>query len=404
MYTSVNRRHFIHHLSALGIGLILPFGCKESIPKDIRITRIVQFELRGKRPKYVGKNSQRDDHTEYGNDRGILVYTNNGLTGVGTHWGDEQALQSLLGKNLLDWYLPEDKKVNTGDRSTMAFWDILGKYYEKPVWQLLGESVRDQVPLYDGTIYFQDLIPQYADNYMDQFKKEFDMGVSAGHNFFKMKVGRGFQWMEKEAGYQRDIEVLAACREYVGPEIQIGVDANNGLDLESSKKMLQDLPDFNFAFMEEMFAEEVALDLEFKTFIRENGWETLVADFESQKEVEAMLPFMKAQCIDVLQGDMNQFGIEGIMAEAAISKPYGGRVAPHNWGSMLGYYCQLHLGMVIENWYMAEQDWMTSPILMPDGYSVKDGFTSVTELPGFGLCLMEDKLEEEAEVLLDIHS
>jgi hypothetical protein len=53
---------------------------------------------------------------------------------------------------------------------------------------------------------------------------------------------------------------------------------------------------------------------------------------------------------------------------------------------------------------MAEQDWMTSPILMPDGYSVKDGFTSVTELPGFGLCLMEDKLEEEAEVLLDIHS
>jgi L-alanine-DL-glutamate epimerase-like enolase superfamily enzyme len=71
---------------------------------------------------------------------------------------------------------------------------------------------------------------------------------------------------------------------------------------------------------------------------------------------------------------------------------------------MLGYYCQLHLGMVIENWYMAEQDWMTSPILMPDGYSVKDGFTSVTELPGFGLCLMEDKLEEEAEVLLDIHS
>ena len=382
---------------------MLPFGCKESIP-DLQITRIVQFELKGRRPKYVGKNSQIDDHTEFGNDKGILVYTNNGLNGVGTHWGDESQLRSLLGKNLLDWYIPEEIKVNTGDRGTMAFWDILGKYYEKPVWQLLGESAREKVPLYDGTIYFQDLIPEHAGNYMDQFKMEFDMGQEAGHTFFKMKVGRGFKWMEKEAGYKRDIEVLAASREYIGPDIQVGVDANNGLDLESSKNMLKDLPDFNFAFMEEMFPEEVELDLEFKTFIRENGWETLVADFESQREVEAFLPFMEAGCIDVLQGDMNQFGIEGILAEAALSKPYGGRVAPHNWGSMLGYYCQLQLGKVIENWYMAEQDWMTSPVLIAEGFEVANGLTTVPDTPGFGITIVEERLESETKVILDLQT
>ncbi|MGI9544141.1 MAG: enolase C-terminal domain-like protein [Cyclobacteriaceae bacterium] len=396
------RRRVLQQLSILASStLVLPFGCKESIPNDITISRIVQFKLRGKRPKYVGKNSQRDDHTEYGNDTGVLVYTSNGLTGVGTHRGDEKALTELLGKNLLDWYLPEEKKINTGDRNTMAFWDILGKHYKKPVWQLLGTSAREKVPLYDGTIYFQDLIPEHADSYMDQFKKEFDMGYEAGHMFFKMKVGRGFQWMEKEAGYQRDIEILAASREYIGTDIQIGVDANNGLDLESSKQMLRDLPDFNFAFMEEMFPEEVALDVEFKNYIKENGWDTLVADFESMKEVESFLPFMEAKCIDVMQGDMNQFGIEGIMAEAAIGKPYGGRVAPHNWGSMLGYYCQLHLGKVIENWYMAEQDWLTSEVLIPEGYQVKDGFTTVSEAPGFGLTVVEEKLEAQTEILYD---
>lgn len=407
MENQPNRRHFIQQLALLGgATMVLPFGCKESIPNDVIINRIVQFTFKGKRPKYVGKNSGLDDHTQYGRDRGILVFTNNGLIGIGTYWGDKTSLQSFLGKSLLDWFNAEEKKfvLGEGNRGTMAFWDLLGQHHKKPLWQLLGTSKREKVPLYDGTIYFQDLLPQFADNYMDQFKKEFDMGREAGHDFFKMKVGRGAKWMEKEPGYQRDIEVLAACREYVGPDIKIGVDANNGMDLESSKQMLNDLPDFGFEFVEEMFPEEVTLTLELKNFIKDNGWDTLVADFESQKEVEAFLPFMEAGCIDVMQGDMNQFGIEGIIAEAAIGKPYGAKVAPHNWGSILGYYCQLHLGKVIDNWYHAEQDALSLGSITPLGFEVKDGYTTVSEAPGLGLKVEVEVFMKEAEILEDLKS
>ena len=407
MKHSLDRRQFIHRLAlAGGAAMIMPFGCKESIPDDVIVERIIQFTFKGKRPKFVGKNSRIDDHTEFGRDKGILIFTNNGLTGIGTYWGDEASMKPFLGKSLLDWYNDTEKKFNlgAGNRGTMAFWDVLAQHYKKPLWQLLGESQRETVPLYDGTIYFQDLIPEYADNYMNQFKKEFDMGMEAGHTFFKMKVGRGGKWMEKEAGYQRDIEVLAACRDYLGPDIQIGVDANNGMDLDSAKQMLSDLPEFNFAFMEEMFPEEVALDLELKNYIKENGWETLVADFESQKEVDAFLPFMEAGCVDVMQGDMNQFGIEGIMAEAAVGKPFGARVAPHNWGSMLGYYCQLHLGKVIENWYQAEQDALSLASITPVGFNLRDGFTTVSEEPGLGLKVDVEALLKEAEVLVDVAS
>lgn len=405
MKTQLNRRHFIQRLALLGgVSMVLPFGCKESIPNDIRISRIVQFTFKGKRPKFVGKNSRLDDHTEFGRDKGILVFTDNGLVGIGTYWGDRNSMQAFLGKSLLDWYNEAEKKfvLGEGNRGTMAFWDVLGQHYKKPLWQLLGTSKREKVPLYDGTIYFQDLLPQFADNYMDQFKKEFDMGVAAGHNFFKMKVGRGAKWMEAAAGYQRDIEILAACREYIGPDIKIGVDANNGMNLESTKQMLKDLPGFNFEFVEEMFPEEIALDLELKNFIKENGWDTLIADFESQKEVDVFLPFMEARCIDVMQGDMNQFGIEGIMAEAAIGQPYGATVAPHNWGSLLGYYCLLHLGKVIENWYMAEQDALSLASITPLGFDVKDGYTSVTDAPGLGLKVNVEAFLKEAEIVEDL--
>lgn len=400
---SLTRRSFIVRSALAASGsLILPLGCKESVPDDVMITRIVRMNIPLYRPKYVGKNSQIDDHTDKSIERAIRVYTSNGLSGIGVHWGTEEELQLLLGKTLAEWYDGQINQVTIGNRGTTAFWDLLGKHYQKPVWQLLGDPVREKVPQYDGTIYFQDLIPDYADNYMDQFKKEFDMGMEQGHNFFKMKVGRGFKWMEKEEGYRRDIEVLSACRDYIGPDIKIGVDANNGLDMEQSKQMLRDLPEFNFQFMEEMFPEDVALDTEFHDFIEEGGWQTLVADFESQKEVEAFRPFMEAGCIDVLQGDMNQFGVEGILAEASLAEPYGGRVAPHNWGSLLGYYIQLHLGKVIPNWYYAEHDNLSTPALIPNGYMMSDGYTTVTENPGLGLDIDEDQLQEEAEILFDL--
>jgi len=105
MENQPNRRHFIQQLALLGgATMVLPFGCKESIPNDVIINRIVQFTFKGKRPKYVGKNSRLDDHTQYGRDRGILVFTNNGLIGIGTYWGDKTSLQSFLGKSLLDWF------------------------------------------------------------------------------------------------------------------------------------------------------------------------------------------------------------------------------------------------------------------------------------------------------------
>ncbi len=109
-----------------------------------------------------------------------------------------------------------------------------------------------------------------------------------------------------------------------------------------------------------------------------------------------------AKAIDVFQGDMNHFGIEGILTEARWAEPQGLTIAPHNWGSLIGYYLQLHVGRAIPNFHAAEHDPLTAEALIADGYSRKDGFATVPDKPGFGLAINEDKFASDCKVLFDI--
>ena len=118
-----------------------------------------------------------------------------------------------------------------------------------------------------------------------------------------------------------------------------------------------------------------------------------MADGEGQDDVEAYRPFVAARALDVLQGDMNALGIEGILAEAAMAQPKGIQVAPHNWGSLLSLFMQVHVGLAVPNFYRAEVDPVRSDILIYDGYRIEDGCCSVPDAPGFGLAIDESKFD-----------
>ena len=62
---------------------------------------------------------------------------------------------------------------------------------DKPIHALLGGAGPERVPVYDGSLYFADLLPQYERSWRDRFREEIDMGKAAGHSAFKVKVGRG---------------------------------------------------------------------------------------------------------------------------------------------------------------------------------------------------------------------
>jgi L-alanine-DL-glutamate epimerase-like enolase superfamily enzyme len=98
---------------------------------------------------------------------------------------------------------------------------------------------------------------------------------------------------------------------------------------------------------------------------------------------------------------MNAFGIEGILQEAAMAKPHGILISPHNWGSLVGFYLQLHIGRAVPNFYRAEHDPLASDILVTEGYKIENGVCTVPDGPGFGLAIDEAKFGG-AKVHLDL--
>lgn len=370
---------------------------------DLEITRIVSFDLIGTRPKLVGKNSRLDVHGRQATDRMVRLFANTGVEGIGNCRAAKETLGQLLGKNPFDFYQPAARRmIGPLGPGTMPLWDLIGKVLNKPVFQLLGGLGPEKVPVYDGSIYFSDLLPENGLEPFDCFKREIDMGLAAGHRAFKVKIGRGAKWMPLEEGYARDVQVLRAIRRHAGPEILIGVDANNGYDLIRTKRLLADLPDYRFAFLEEMFPEQIDQCLDLKQFISQRGFKTLIADGETQQSLDAYKPFIAAKAIDVLQGDMNHFGLEGIMIEAAWCQEQGLVVGPHNWGSLVGFYMQLHIGRAITNLYRAEHDPLATEVLIADGYKIQDGYCRAPEAPGFGLRINEDRFRTRARVNFDL--
>jgi L-alanine-DL-glutamate epimerase-like enolase superfamily enzyme len=101
---------------------------------------------------------------------------------------------------------------------------------------------------------------------------------------------------------------------------------------------------------------------------------------------------------------MNHFGLEGILTEAEMAKPAGIQIAPHNWGSLMGFYMQLHVGRAITNLYMAENDPLTNDVIVGEGFEIKDGACSVPALPGFGLKIDEEKFRSQAKVRFDLRA
>lgn len=372
-------------------------------PRDVRITRVVGFDLPCKRSKVAGRNARKDVHGDTTSDRMVRLYTNTGLEAVGNCRAGDKEVASLIGKDPFEFYRGDERKVvGPLGAGTMPLWDLLGKLLAKPAYELLGGAGTETVPVYDGSIYFADLLPQYADRWRDRFREEIDMGLAIGHTAFKIKVGRGFKWMPRAEGDGRDIEVVTLIREHAGPDVILGVDANNGYDLAGAKRFAERVAGAKLAFIEEPFEETIDDCLAFKGFMAGNGWSTLLADGETQTDVAVFQPFAEAAAIDVFQGDMNHFGFEGIATEAAWAAAKNLLVAPHNWGSLVGYYMQLHAGRALPNFYRAEHDPLSQNVLTAEGYDRKDGASTVPDAPGFGLAVDEAAFAKEIEPRFDV--
>ena len=146
-------------------------------PEPARITRIRIAQATGRFNRFVAMNAyDKSPKGETYEHSLIRIETNRpGLEGIGSGLYAKldqtflNAVKPLGGADPLSLFTMSNGRVR-GASGLLApllqkyalldapLLDLTGKLLGKPVWQLLGDGVRDTVPAYDGTLYFADVL------------------------------------------------------------------------------------------------------------------------------------------------------------------------------------------------------------------------------------------------------
>jgi L-alanine-DL-glutamate epimerase-like enolase superfamily enzyme len=411
----VNRRYFLSALTASA-------GLRLARPADTRITRITVAPIEGRFHKFVTMNAYDrvpKGHT-YSNHL-IRIQTSQGVEGVGVmgyRAPDEafyKGLRTLVGADPLSVYRMENGRV-TGRAHPYedmlrtypfldgAIFDLVGKLSGKAVWQLIGESARERVETYDGTVYFSDI--WFRDRGVKAVVEEAEEAMKSGYRGIKLKLGRGWKWMEPEPGFRRDVEVVHAVRKAVGPDMRVMVDVNNGFQKEPERawRLLQETAGDNVYWLEEPFPEQVAQYTELRAKMKKAGLRTLIADGENVRQSSELAAYIEPNVlVDVLQMDIRTCGMLENAALARRAGPLGAVCIPHNWGSQVGGLMGLHLAKAVKPVAAAEDDRSTCDVLIVHGYEFKGGSYALPEKDGLSIRVDEDVYRlkyKEAEVVV----
>jgi glucarate dehydratase len=204
----------------------------------------------------------------------VEVETDEGLTGLGEVPSAylAQVVQDLaplvIGKDPLDITGIENVCVppwqivqNTDDSSAVtafggleiALWDIRGKVWNQPLYNLLGGAVKKEIPF---TEYFAYRVKK------DGIGGEMDPGAVADY-CVRMNAEHGSTFFEGKlilGDPQLEIDTVKAMRKALGPRAMIRLDSNMQWSLSTARHVLQEIEPYDIQNYEDPVAtfEEMA--------------------------------------------------------------------------------------------------------------------------------------------------
>lgn len=355
-----------------------------------RIVKIEWARLTGQRPRKAGCNARLGEHGLDVRPSLARVTTSDGMTGFGWSWIDEAQARALVGFTVDEAFGP-DKIVREPYRGLeYPLYDLAGQLAGQPVYALLGgqPDATDvyRVPCYDTSLYFDDLHIADDEEAAAFIAAEALEGTARGHRAFKLKVGRGAMHMPLEKGTRRDILVIRAVREAVGPDAPLMIDANNGYNVNLVKRVLGETADADVYWIEEAFHEDSRLYAYLKEWFAAEGLKTLIADGEGSASPH-LLEWAQQGLVDVVQYDVLRPGFARWLELGPQLDAWNVRSAPHHYGEPYGNYAACHLRPAAQGFERVEWDDAAVPGMDASAYKIVDGEVHVPNLPGFGLRL-----------------
>lgn len=269
----------------------------------------------------------------------------------------------------------------------VALWDIKGKFYNAPVWRLLG-GAQKSIPAY---ITFG--LRAYGREELAEAAKYW---VVKGETRLKIQVGRsnirgamdpsGASGEHREDDPAEDESRLKAVRDAVGDKIELMADANCLMKLDQAVRWCKRFEPYHLTWFEEPIVHNdphllARLRKQTSIPIAAGQWENFskLADLVKQDAVD----FLN---IHVLSVGGFTMGMKAAGLAHAFNLPVGN-----------GDHFDVHLHAAVPNGWRAEihvNNWLTSNLVYKDLPGPVNGWITLTEKPGLGLELNEDAVTE----------
>jgi galactonate dehydratase len=265
-----------------------------------------------------------------------------------------------------------------------ALWDIRGRRYEEPVWQLLGGRVRDGVRamkvLPTGSL---DEVVQHACDARDE-----------GYTAVKVLLHQHDHHVMSHAERIADLVArLAAIRAATGDAMDIGVELHRNMQPGNSIALIRELAAYRPLFVEDPIPPDSALsfaEVSAKSDVPMAAGERNTTIYEFREYVEAA-------GVSFIRPDVGiAGGFTHLVKICALAEAHHQGVIPHAVPSgPVATMAHVHLGIAVPNWEVQEHVDQEAPphTLMVDRVpKVVDGYLHPLDAPGLGIELNDEYL------------
>jgi len=274
-----------------------------------------------------------------------------------------------------------------------ALWDIKGKYYNAPIYELLGGRVRKKVKVYSW------IGGDRPHDVGKEAKKKQDMGFKA----IKMNASEEMHYIDSNSKIQKVVERVATVRETVGEEMGIALDFHGRIHRAMTKVLFKELSSFNL-----MFIEEPVLSENYEVLANINDYGIPIALGERLFSRWDFKNILSSGYVDVIQPDLSHAGgISETKKIVTMAEAYDIAVAPHCPLGPISLAAALQIDACTPNVFIQEQSLgihynqsndLLDYVKNPDIFKYKDGYLRILDKPGLGIEINEDKVREMAKI------
>ena len=273
-----------------------------------------------------------------------------------------------------------------------ALWDIKGKYFNAPAWQLMGGQCRDKVKVYSwiGGDRPDDVTAQALDR------------QKLGFTAIKMNATNELQYIDSYVKIDSVLERVAAIREAVGRDFGIAIDFHGRVHKPMARILCKKLEEFDMMFIEEPVLcdnMEAFRDIAAHCAIPIATGERLFSRWQFKE-------LLHSGYVDIIQPDLSHAGgLTEVKKIASMAEAYDVALAPHCPLGPLALASCLQVDATCHNAVIQEQslgihynkgndllDYMKNPEL----FAYKDGFVTIPNKPGLGVEVNEDLVRKLA--------